>query len=122
MSGNPIPELSRDRQVDHFLRLKRFRTLKDNIAAVVILSRNANHEFLDFSLKRMSQQAAAAFRPQTTGDYGPPVLTLAVSPEPVSRGFLYLYKNLFFSDSANTGTGVDARECPTGSAKMREYS
>jgi hypothetical protein len=56
------------------------------------------------------------------GGYGPPVLTISVIPVPVSRGFLYLTKNPFFSDAANVSVGSDGLLSSSDSSSTQQIT
>ncbi|HEV7911464.1 MAG TPA: hypothetical protein VGP28_10360 [Methylocella sp.] len=56
------------------------------------------------------------------GKNGPPVLTISVIPVPVSRGFLYLTKNPFFSDAANVSVSSDGLLSSSDSSSAQQIT
>lgn len=59
----------------------------------------------------------------SSGNYGPPVLSISVSPVPVSRrGFLYFTKNPFFSDSANVSISSDGLLSSSDSSSTQQIT
>jgi hypothetical protein len=56
------------------------------------------------------------------GGYGPPVLTISVIPVPVSRGFLYLTKNPFFSDAANVSVSSEGLLSSSDSSSAQQIT
>jgi hypothetical protein len=62
---------------------------------------------------------------QKSGDAtspSPPTITVNVSPRPLSRAYIYLSKNPFFSDSANIGSNADGMLTSSDSSSNQQFT